>query len=72
MNGITAIVLTKNEEKNILHCLESMNFCDEILVIDDFSTDATLSIAKEKNAKIVQKKSENNFSNQRFANTIFH
>ena len=32
---LSALILTKNEEDNIVDCLESISFCDEILVIDD-------------------------------------
>ncbi|MGB9911134.1 MAG: glycosyltransferase family 2 protein [Microgenomates group bacterium] len=39
---ISAIVLTKNEEKNILGCLKSLSWCDEIIIIDDFSEDKTI------------------------------
>jgi len=39
---LSAVVLTKNEEKNIEKCLKSLDFCDEIIIIDDFSDDKTL------------------------------
>lgn len=61
---ISAVVLTKNEEKNIEECLASLSFCDEIIVIDDYSTDNTASIAK-KNAKVFTHSLENDFSTQR-------
>lgn len=38
---ISAVVLTKNEEKNIERCLKSLDFCDEIIIVDDYSTDST-------------------------------
>ena len=62
---ITGIILTKNEENNIVDCIESLHFCDQIFVIDDNSTDNTVSLAKLKGAKIVKKKLDNNFSHQR-------
>jgi len=43
---LTAIVLTKNEEKNIGRCLASLSFVDEIVIIDSGSTDNTLNIVK--------------------------
>ena len=43
---LTAIVTTFNEEVNIQACLESLAFADEILLVDSFSTDRTLAIAK--------------------------
>lgn len=62
---ISAVILTKNEEKNIKDCLESLSWCDELIVIDDESTDNTVNIAKELNAKVYLKKMEQNFSKQR-------
>lgn len=38
---ITAIILTKNEEENIVDCMEGVMFCSEIIVVDDNSTDRT-------------------------------
>ena len=49
-NVITVIVLTKNEEKNIDRCLDHLQWCDEIIVIDDYSTDKTAKIAKSRGA----------------------
>jgi len=46
---ISAVILTKNEEKNIVPCIKSLWWCDEIIVIDDYSTDKT--IKKIQNAK---------------------
>jgi glycosyltransferase involved in cell wall biosynthesis len=45
--GLTAIVPTFNEESNIRDCLATLGFADEILVVDSFSTDRTLELAKE-------------------------
>lgn len=38
---ITTLILAKNEELNIVDCIKTVQFTDEILVIDDFSTDCT-------------------------------
>jgi glycosyltransferase involved in cell wall biosynthesis len=61
---ITAIILTKNEEKNIETCINSVAFCDETMVIDDNSTDSTVSIVKKMGA-IVHKRKLDDFSSQR-------
>jgi glycosyltransferase involved in cell wall biosynthesis len=46
MHPISTVVLTKNEEKNILRCLKSVvDFSDEVIVLDSYSDDATLDIA---------------------------
>jgi glycosyltransferase involved in cell wall biosynthesis len=44
--GLTAIVSTFNEETNIEDCLASIGFADEILVVDSFSTDRTVELAR--------------------------
>ena len=62
---ISAIVLTKNEEKNIKRCLISLRFVDEIIVIDDMSTDSTAAIAKKMGAKVFFRSLNANFSGQR-------
>lgn len=51
---ISACVMTFNEEKNIRRCLESLTFCDEIVVLDSFSTDATMDICREYTAQVYQ------------------
>lgn len=70
MLNISAIVLTKNEEKNIIDCLGSLEFCDEIIVVDDNSTDRTQELIKnlsQDNSKIrfYKRDLELNFSKQR-------
>lgn len=62
---ITAIVLTKNEEKNIVGCIDSIKWCDEIIVVDDNSTDNTLELLKKTKAKIFTRDLDDNFSMQR-------
>lgn len=49
---ISVVVLTKNEEKQIEGCLDSIRWADEIHIIDSGSTDQTLSIAKKYTDKI--------------------
>lgn len=62
---VSVIILTKNEEKNIVACLESVVWCDEKIVIDDHSTDETVTLAKEKGAVVYKRIMENNFADQR-------
>ena len=42
---ISGLIITFNEEKNIQEVLECFHFCDEIIVVDSFSTDKTVVIA---------------------------
>jgi glycosyltransferase involved in cell wall biosynthesis len=49
MAKISAVIITFNEEKNIGRCLDSLhNVCDEIIVLDSFSTDKTEVICRQK------------------------
>ena len=64
---ISALVLTKNEEKNIKKCLQSLSWCDELILIDDYSEDKTLQIVRACHCviKIYKRKLNNNFAAQR-------
>ena len=44
--GITGLVLTYNGERLLRRCLDSLVFCDQLLVVDSFSSDATVEIAR--------------------------
>ena len=53
---LSAVIITKNEEKNIRRCLESLQgIADEIIVVDSYSTDNTENICKEFQVKFFQK-----------------
>ena len=65
---ISVIILTKNEEKNILDCLETVSWADEIIILDDNSVDRTLEAAENlglKNLKIIKRELQADFSAQR-------
>lgn len=66
MSSLTAIIITKNEEKNIEECIKSVKFSDQIIVVDAASTDKTVEIAKSLNAEVISEEF-NNFSKQREA-----
>ncbi len=52
---ITAIILTLNEEKHLERSILSINqFIKKIIIVDSFSNDKTLSIAKKYNVKVIQ------------------
>ena len=56
---ISVLVLTLNEEQNLPPCLESLKWCDDIVLLDSFSTDRTVEIAREAGARVVQRKFDN-------------
>lgn len=51
---ISVCIITGNEEENIRRCLESVKWADEIVVLDSFSTDNTLSIVSEYTERVYQ------------------
>lgn len=52
---ITGVIITFNEERNIERCLVSLkNVCDEIIVLDSFSTDQTEAICRSHQVRFVQ------------------
>jgi len=62
---ITAVVLTHNNETTLKRTLTSIRWCDELLVIDDFSTDKTVAIAKQYKANVIPRHVGADFAAQR-------
>ncbi len=55
MNRISAVVITKNEARNVERCLASLApVADEIVVVDDFSSDDTAAICERLGARVVR------------------
>ena len=52
MPRLSAIVITKNEARNIEACLDSVAFCDERIVVDGGSDDGTAALAEAKGARV--------------------
>jgi len=71
---ISAFVACQNEEQNIEACLRSVTWCDEIIVVDSFSTDRTVEIARRYTDKIFFRqwdgyRSQKNFGLEQTSNT---
>lgn len=64
MNKLSVLIVARNEEKNIADCIKSVNFADEIVVIDDFSTDKTAEIAISFGARVIQRAMNGDWSGQ--------
>ena len=64
MTKITAIIPTLNEEIHIEDAIKSVSFADEIIVIDSYSTDQTIALAKQYQVKIIQREFDD-FSTQK-------
>lgn len=54
MHNLIAVILTYNEEKHIAACVDSVTWCDQVIVWDSFSTDRTCEIARAKGAVVHQ------------------
>ena len=52
---VSAIVVCFNEEERIGDCLESLRWCDEIVVVDSFSTDRTPEICRRYTDRFIQR-----------------
>lgn len=55
MQKISACVTAFNEEKKIARCLQSLLWCDEIIVVDSFSTDRTVEICRQFTDRVYQR-----------------
>jgi glycosyltransferase involved in cell wall biosynthesis len=64
---LTAIIPTGNEEHNIKAAIESVSFADEVLVVDSFSKDKTVEIAKQNGARVIQREYGNSASQKNWA-----
>ena len=49
---LSAIIITHNEAHRLGDCIASLDFCDEIIVVDHDSDDATVAIAREAGARV--------------------
>ncbi|MGA2911250.1 MAG: glycosyltransferase family 2 protein [Candidatus Levyibacteriota bacterium] len=56
MSKISAVISAFNEEKNIERCLKSLSFADEIIVVDNSSSDKTAEIAQKYTSKVFTQK----------------
>ncbi|MSQ47692.1 MAG: glycosyltransferase [Deltaproteobacteria bacterium] len=64
---ITCCIICFNEETNLRRCLESVKWCDEIVIVDSFSTDQTVSICQEYTRRIIQRPWPGYVEQKRFA-----
>jgi len=73
MNAVklSVVIITYNEERNILNCLKSVqSIADEIVVVDSYSSDKTAEIAKQFGAKVILHKFEGHIQQKNYAITL--
>ena len=65
---ISGIVITYNEEEKIARCVQSLQrVCDEILIIDSFSSDSTVETCRRLGARVQRRKFTNHIDQKNFA-----
>ena len=71
MTGISAVIITLNEEKNIGDCINSLKaVADEIIVVDSWSSDKTPIICNQKGVRFFQTKWKGYSETKNYANSL--
>ncbi|MBV9955757.1 MAG: glycosyltransferase family 2 protein [Pseudolabrys sp.] len=55
MPTLSAVIITRDEAANIGDCIATLDFCDEVIVVDSFSSDNTVELARAKGARVEQR-----------------
>lgn len=66
MIELSVLILTLNEEINLPQCLASLQWCNDIVVLDSISSDKTKKIAASYNARIFERKFDNYAAQRNF------
>ncbi|MBB4091641.1 glycosyltransferase family 2 protein [Ochrobactrum pecoris] len=53
--NVSVLIMTLNEEVNLPACLASLDWCDDIVILDSYSSDRTVEIAKAAGARVFQR-----------------
>ena len=59
MPTLTAVILTKNEARHIVECIDSLRWADRIVVFDSYSDDNTVELATAAGAQVFQRVFDN-------------
>ncbi len=65
--AVSILILTLNEEENLPACLDAVAWCDDVVVFDSLSQDRTPEIARERGARLVERKFDNWAAHQNWA-----
>src|SRR5215510_13485303 len=65
--SVSILILTLNEEDNLPACLQSVKWSDDIVVLDSYSSDRTVTIAQGVGARVVQRRLDNWAAHQNWA-----
>ena len=64
---VSVVIIAKNEERMLPDCLKSVEWAEELIVVDDASTDQTREIAKSYGAEVFERKMDNEGAQRNFA-----
>jgi len=67
--SVSVLVLTRNEEKDLPACLSSLLWSDDVWVLDSFSTDRTIDVARASRANVMERAFDNWAAHQNWAVT---
>jgi glycosyltransferase involved in cell wall biosynthesis len=56
---VSVLICTKNEERNLAACLDSVSWADDCIILDSYSDDDTVTIAEKHGVRVVQRKFDN-------------
>ena len=70
--GLSACIITYNEADRIDDCVRSVGFCDEVIVVDSHSTDATRELAAARGARVIERDWPGYRSQKQFAVAAAH
>jgi len=62
--SISVLLLTLDEERNLPRCLDALSWCDDIVVLDSYSTDGTVALAEQRGCRVFQRRFDS-FAGQR-------
>jgi glycosyltransferase involved in cell wall biosynthesis len=64
---VSAVIIVYDEERNLPSCLETLSWADEIVVVDSYSQDRTVEVARKHTDAIYQRKYQGHIDKKRFA-----
>jgi len=67
---VSVVVIVRNEEKRLAQCLESVSWSDDIVIVDDMSTDETVGIARRYTDRVFSKKMEVEGAHRNYAYSL--
>jgi len=67
---VSVVVIVRNEEKRLAQCLESAAWSDDIVIVDDMSTDRTVEIARRYTDRVFEKKMEVEGTHRNYAYSL--